>query len=1319
MSTELKNIFEAITPDNIKNIQIIKDSMDIFIQILEENSKESIDIFNSFKNESIREELYRVYLDDLYNILKSVQTNEKIIKHITDYNEALGLQFYDVEKIQKITEYITDLDRGDEFFLSLRTFKESKGTEKAIKFAHDLIAILFGLPIEDSPFELETIDKFQFTVKGALPGIVYDEVVRPLAHPLGFLYAYSQYILMNFVDYYPSETIDYDVVDLGVSCLLPSGETEFTDYKYYYDEFGNKIEVTTGGGDPILVDPSEYTITYDYDSYSFLSSQILDPGGSLTLNDYSSTIYEDRYIVNSSNENAYVYDWNPSTETFEYNFTIPSPSIGDPASNPGASILDHYVTSLSLNQNRLALGMDSLALSTSSVSNKDGFAYILDLNETTGEYDLVASIPAPELAPNGTGIRFGAGIAVDQTRLVVGATMNSAFYAGKAFVYLWNQSTGEYDFAHDIIPSNSGGGLEFGRSIDMWDDYLVIGSYLTRNPDFGNIEMGGVFVYKWNPTFLEYEEIQIIYPHDYLDGTETQDRYGANVSIDNGILLVGHTNNDDQGASEGRVELLKLNTTTDQFEFVELIYSNATAGSGYGHSVSHHGNKGVISGTPWSGADPQILLLGYTETITGLPAEAVEVNSFESITYTNEYLEFTIPDPFFPLTVPETGFTDFAMYGDYAIFGEGDDIGGSVKVWKWNAGISNYDYAGTLPLLPAPLYSANTSYGCSVGLWGNRIVVGAYRLDPHNEVPSVEYGGVHIFDVDYSGPTPTYTYVDSIFGDFNDGAQRFGHGLDVYEDILVVGATEENATTEGRAYVYRWNNSTSQYDEIQILTPHTSSNHYEFGKDISVYGDYIVISSSTGGNLNQGVVFTYKLNATSGLYENHQEIIRPGNTITLDNDEANDNFGSAVSLNGSLLLIGHSHNDTNGVDDSGIVYAYDLTTTGSFEYNQTVLNPGELFGLDQPKYFSTAIAHYGDRAIMGGTETYALLYDLSFQRAWYIFPEGGTGFTEYQERTVVSYVEATEVNVNPHDETGEEQITDIRIVRFDDGTYLKQVSFPNGESIVYFIQEGNPEVILETYGNGETHEGQAQCSILFNREETFNPERVEDTDAEYLDDRSTAEYFSRLYEVTNPYDPNNIGQIGNELVSFDIGYNQNIDVNGNILLTPSPTGGRQENRFAPDWESDLKHLEGKFELNYEVYDGPTLIGVQPIKYTETVVPQYVSVERVLELNKFQEQNIGNEDYLAREHEIHNLIIGNDVQTIPVIDTTSLLYIGSGWDIGDGTLVGFAAISIQIEGDAYYLIGEFDHLSDLVNFDFGVYDSSGNLIPDGNRGALGL
>ena len=88
MSNDLQSIFKSITPDNIQSIPVIRDAMDIFISSLEEVSSTSIDVKNAFDNTNIREELIKIYLDDLYNVLQQIQFNQKIVEYIERLKKA-------------------------------------------------------------------------------------------------------------------------------------------------------------------------------------------------------------------------------------------------------------------------------------------------------------------------------------------------------------------------------------------------------------------------------------------------------------------------------------------------------------------------------------------------------------------------------------------------------------------------------------------------------------------------------------------------------------------------------------------------------------------------------------------------------------------------------------------------------------------------------------------------------------------------------------------------------------------------------------------------------------------------------------------------------------------------------------------------------------------------------------------------------------------------------------------------------------------------------------------------------------------------------
>lgn len=237
MIKDLNLIFEAITPENIRNVPIIRDAINIFIELLEEYSSESIDIRNIFNNTSVKEELIKIYLDDLYHVLQTINYNKQVIDKINETNEFYGTEYYKTNVIFDLKDFLTE-----EHFLSFKSFKQNKGTEKAINYIYDLINVFITPTEEALPFELIDNSPFNLEIRTSVPEEFYQHIVRPLAHPLGFLYEYYLYVQLILQDYFPEEKFSYNIRTLEIRCLQEDGNTTVTDFQYYTDLGGNTVE---------------------------------------------------------------------------------------------------------------------------------------------------------------------------------------------------------------------------------------------------------------------------------------------------------------------------------------------------------------------------------------------------------------------------------------------------------------------------------------------------------------------------------------------------------------------------------------------------------------------------------------------------------------------------------------------------------------------------------------------------------------------------------------------------------------------------------------------------------------------------------------------------------------------------------------------------------------------------------------------------------------------------------------------------------------------------------------------------------------------
>lgn len=233
MSKDLKNIFNSITPSNIKKIPAIRDAMDLFVETLEERAKESIEIGSIYENENIRKYMVQTYLNDLYNVLNSVQSNRQVNDAIDKINSNYSItnsagepvEYIRKDAIENISSYITE----DHFF-TFRSYKQHKGTLEALKYIYGLVNSFVLSEKNPAPLEIEEGDPFHLDIKGPLPVEFYEYIIYPLAHPLGFTYEYFRFLKEGLVDYFPELSIQYNTAILEVRCVNTDGSTSISPF---------------------------------------------------------------------------------------------------------------------------------------------------------------------------------------------------------------------------------------------------------------------------------------------------------------------------------------------------------------------------------------------------------------------------------------------------------------------------------------------------------------------------------------------------------------------------------------------------------------------------------------------------------------------------------------------------------------------------------------------------------------------------------------------------------------------------------------------------------------------------------------------------------------------------------------------------------------------------------------------------------------------------------------------------------------------------------------------------------------------------------
>jgi hypothetical protein len=309
--------------------------------------------------------------------------------------------------------------------------------------------------------------------------------------------------------------------------------------------------------------------------------------------------------------------------------------------------------------------------------------------------------------------------------------------------------------------------------------------------------------------------------------------------------------------------------------------------------------------------------------------------------------------------------------------------------------------------LKAPNAEASDTFGVSSIISEDTIVISATNEDSlqttitngtlvqSSDGPSIQSGAVYV----YKRTGTTWANEAYLKAPNSDSFDRFGLSISISGDTIVVGAKDEdsNQTTitnglatggnnpdananQGAAYVFRrtgniWNN------EAYLKAPNSESGD-NFGGSVSISGDTIVVGAILEDS-NQTTITngTQSMNGTGASDSGAAYVFkRTGTTWTNEaylkapNAEANDNFGTSVSISGDTIVVTASGEDSNqttitnglapigvnGANTSGAIYVF--RRTGTTWANEAYLKAPNAEASDQ---LGECISISGDTIVVG------------------------------------------------------------------------------------------------------------------------------------------------------------------------------------------------------------------------------------------------------------------------------------------------------------------------------------------------------------------
>jgi len=213
--------------------------------------------------------------------------------------------------------------------------------------------------------------------------------------------------------------------------------------------------------------------------------------------------------------------------------------------------------------------------------------------------------------------------------------------------------------------------------------------------------------------------------------------------------------------------------------------------------------------------------------------------------------------------------------------------------------------------------------GETVALEGSLVVLGA----PYHDVgANANQGAVYVFSC--SGALCVQE--DKLVAPDGEGGDFFGDQVAISGSRVLVNAFGDDIGTnsnQGSAYLFDCSSFPCNY--VDKLTSQDGAASDVFGESIAIDGDLVVIGAyqdDVGSEVNQGSAYLFVCSGSSCVQREK---------LTADDGDASDNFGGAVSISGTLVVVGARYDENAGnVFGQGAAYLFDCSSSSCVQVDK-------------------------------------------------------------------------------------------------------------------------------------------------------------------------------------------------------------------------------------------------------------------------------------------------------------------------------------------------------------------------------------------------
>ena len=612
--------------------------------------------------------------------------------------------------------------------------------------------------------------------------------------------------------------------------------------------------------------------------------------------------------------------------------------------------------------------------------NNEGAAYVFTKPATGGWTDNTegAKFTAPDGAAND---EFGVSVAIDVDAVVVGAHLHDVganANAGAAYVFTRDSNSGKWGQPLKLTASNGYADDGFGNSVAVDGNTAVVGAYLDDR-DSAARDTGSTYVFArklgvWSQT------LNLAGP-----GPDQNDRLGYSVAVDDGTLLAGAPQDDNDPGFAYAMDISDAEWTdfvstelTDNGEDYFYRVLNLTNDQEYAFRVRSVNAAANRPSNETVAATPKSAKPGKTDGLSAQPRDSQVTLSWDD-PRDSSLTGYQVLRP--PEQTKFTAGSDGERNGAFGASVAVDDAAVVVGAPKHNVGsksnagaayvFTEVDgvWSGPIELTAGSDGAENDWFGYSVAVESNVAVIGAYQHDTND---NADAGAAYVFIRDPL--TGVWSEPVKLIAD--DGAENdwFGYSVAVDGETIVVGARWHNGKA-GAGYVFTRNSMTRVWGndpepgeahrvETAKLTASDGGAFNYFGHSVAVDGETIVIGAP-GYNANTGVAYVFTRNSMTRVWGNDPE---PGEThrvetakLTAFNGHAGDGFGNSVAVDGETIVVGAQQGD--GERGSAYVFTEPTSDGGWADNTETA----KLAASDRElgDHFGNSVAVRGGSIVVG------------------------------------------------------------------------------------------------------------------------------------------------------------------------------------------------------------------------------------------------------------------------------------------------------------------------------------------------------------------